>query len=442
MLMSDRSFGIRLAGRRGEYSSWGAVTIKGDDSLHNTGQSTFAEKVKNKVPLLFAIWLFVTVLAPHQDLYKVFFHGILIPALLVLLFTRRSGINWRDPFLLVSLAFFAYASLSTFVIGSGPVGDHVRAFRWGLEITFGLLLFYVWMPHVIRSPRWWALAFLWAALSGALSALIIFIFYLELDGRLWGLGALHNPIQAGSILLAYFAIGHFMLARVSSSFTRSEIILLVVSLTSVCLAVLFSESRGPIAAMVLYLAYLGVLVLAKMPGLRGLWVVGTVLVTIAGVVVVFYGGDNYLHQLLDRGASSRLEIWRGYLEYPPDSWWVGFGAGTPYGVLPAAEAYWIPNGVPVTHAHNLFIGTLAETGIIGLCFLMTMIGLLLKSVIKYQSGMEEKVGLLALMGLVLVLNMTSSHTVISSIKAVWLFLWVPVVFVWFWVRYRDGSNAS
>ncbi|MBD3640085.1 MAG: O-antigen ligase family protein [Marinobacter sp.] len=412
-------------------------------SLNRVSQSTFAEKVKNRVPLLFAIWLFVTVLAPHQDLYKVFFHGILIPVLLILLFTRRTGINWRDPFLLVSLAFFAYASLSTFIVGSGPVDEHVRAFRWGVEITFGLLALYVWMPHVIRSPRWWALLFLWAALLGALSAVIIFVFYLDLKGRLWGLGALHNPIQAGSILLAYFAIGHFMLARVSSSFTRSEIILLGASITSVCMAVLLSESRAPIGAMALYLVYLGVLLLVKAPGIRGFLVVGAVLASIAGVVVLLYGGDSYLQQLLGRGMSYRLDIWRGYLEYPPASWWVGFGAGTPPDVLPAAEAYWIPKGVPVTHAHNLFIGTLAETGIIGLCFLVMMIGLVIRSVVKCRASMEEKVGLLAILGLVFMLTLTGSHTVVSSIKAVWLFLWIPVVFVWFWsVGGRESHSAS
>jgi O-antigen ligase len=414
-----------------------------DGSLNKALNSSFAEKIKNKMPLLFAIWLFVTVLAPHQDLYKVFFHGILIPTLLILLFTRRTGINWRDPFLLVCLAFFTYASLSTFIVGSGPLDEHVRAFRWGVEITFGLLALYVWMPHVIRSPRWWARLFLWAALLGALSAVVIFVFYLDLRGRLWGLGALHNPIQAGSILLVYFAIGHFMLSRVSSSFTRSEIILLGVSLTSVCLAVLLSESRAPIGAMALYLVYLGVVVVVKAPGIRGFLFVAPFLATVAGVVVLLYGGDSYLQQLLGRGMSYRMDIWSGYLEYPPASWWVGFGAGTPPDVLPAADAYWVPNGVPVTHAHNLFIGTLAETGIIGLCFLMSMIGLVMRAIIKRKASMEEKIGLLALLGLVFMLTLTGSHTVISSIKAVWLFLWIPVVFVWFWsARERLNYPAS
>ncbi|MDO3723210.1 O-antigen ligase family protein [Marinobacter sp. chi1] len=410
-------------------------------SVNKVNRKTFAERVSSKVPHLFSIWLLLTVLAPHQDLYKAFFHGILIPTVLILLFTRRAGINWRDPFLLVSLAFFAYASISTFVVGFGPMSEHVRAFRWGVEITFGLLALYIWMPHVVKSPRWWAYLFLWCGLFGALAAVIMFVFYFDLRGRLTGLGALHNPIQAGSILLVYFAIGHLLLTSVRSGFTKGDKALLAASLASVCLAVFLSESRAPIGAMVVYLMYLGVLVLVKASDMRSFLAVSVVSAVVAWIVVALYGGDAYVQQLLSRGASSRLEIWAGYLQYPPASWWFGFGAGTPPDVLTAAEAYWIPNRVPVTHAHNLFIGTLVETGIVGLCFLATMIGLVVRSIVISRAGMEEKIGLFALLGLVFMLTLTGSHTVISSIKAVWLFLWVPVVFILFWSD-RDGVTRS
>ncbi len=319
----------------------------------------------------------------------------------------------------------------------------MRAFRWGVEVTFGLLALYVWMPYVVKSPGWWAHLFLWSALFGALAAVIIFVFYVGLVGRLWGLGALHNPIQAGSILLVYFALGHFMLTRVGRSFSKNEKILLGASLTSVCVAVLLSESRAPIGAMLLYLVYLGGLQLFRKPGVGEVLAVAGIASAIIGAVALLYGGDSYLQQLLSRGMSYRMDIWTGYLEYPPTSWWVGFGAGTPADVLPAAEAYWAPNGVPITHAHNLFIGTLAETGIIGLSFLLVMIGLVIKGIVKLGVGVEEKLRLLGVLGLVFLLTLTGSHTVVSSIKAVWLFLWIPVVFLWFWtIRHRLSCPAS
>ena len=192
--------------------------------------------------------------------------------------------------------------------------------------------------------------------------------------------------------------------------------------------------------MILYLIYLAALQLFRKPDMRDFLAVGGTAAAIVGAMALLYGGNDYLQQLASRGMSYRLDIWAGYLEYPPNSWWFGFGAGTPPEVLPAAEASWIPNGVPVTHAHNLFLGTLAETGIIGLAFLLVMIGLVVTGIAKRIVGAEEKIRLLGLLGLVFLLTLTGSHTVISSIKAVWLFLWIPVVFVWFWtLRHRFVS---
>jgi len=87
-----------------------------------------------------------------------------------------------------------------------------------------------------------------------------------------------------------------------------------------------------------------------------------------------------------------------------------------------------------------FFRNSGETGIIGLAFLLVMIGLVVTGIAKRIVGAEEKIRLLGLLGLVFLLTLTGSHTVISSIKAVWLFLWIPVVFVWFWtLRHRFVS---
>lgn len=399
----------------------------------------FSENLKSKMPVFLVIWLFLTILSPHQDLYKVFFHGVIIPCLLVLLFSGNTGINWKSPFLLVSLAFFAYASVSTFIVGSGPLSSHIRALRWGVEVSFCLLALYVWVPKIVNSPRWWGAIFLWLALLGAVAAIVNFIFFSDLQGRLSGLGALHNPIQAGSILLVYFSIGQFMLVTSVSGHSKKERWLYFISFISVFVATLLSESRGPIGAMLLYFAFLGVLKLIWRPRVVEIVAVSVLAGVAVGTVLLLYGGDNYLEQLLDRGMSYRLDIWVGYLEYPPQSWLFGFGAGTPPSELPAAQAYWVPNGHPITHAHNLFIGTLAETGVIGVFLLAFMIILVVASVLKRGESLEEKIRLLGILGLVFMLTLTGSHTVISSIKAVWLFLWLPVIFVLFWPIYRQSG---
>lgn len=413
----------------------------GEGQVMSSERRPFGSKVKDKMPLLLVIWLFLTVLAPHQDIYKVFFHAIIIPSLLILLFSKKSGVDWKDPFLRISLVFFAYAAVSTFIVGSGPIDEHWRAFRWSIEVTFGLLALYVWMPDVVALPKRWGKLFLWLALVGSWSSIIIFVFFMGLQGRLEGLGTLHNPIQAASILLIYFALGQFMLNRCTHVLSRGEKFLIFASLVGVCLAVLLSESRAPIAALIVYLVFLGGLRLLNRPRIVEILLAAFLVCALVGAVLVLYGEKAYFDQLFNRGMSYRLEIWSGYLDYPPSSWWFGFGAGTPPSALPAAEAFWIPNNIPVAHAHNLFVGTLAETGIIGLVFLMAMIGLLVAGVLRQASSAQEKVRLLGVLGLVLLLSMTSSHTVISSIKAVWLILWVPVIFVHFWpTGNRQGNH--
>ena len=393
----------------------------------------FAHKVQRATPWLFAVWLFLTVMAPHQDTYKVFFHAVAIPSLLVLLFARLSGINWRDPLLVVALVLFFWAGGTTFVVGSGSIDEHVRAARWALEITFGVLVFYVWLPKVVESPQWWGRLFLSLSILGGLGAFVNFALVEELRGRLSGFGALHNPIQAASVLLVYFAIGQFLLRhKHSSAEVRGDKVLIFSSAVIVSIAVLLSESRAPIGALILYFGFLGTLRFIERPRLRDVVPVLLILAVPLAAIYSLYGDGEYVHQLLDRGMNYRLEIWAGYLNYPPESWWLGFGAGTPPAALPAAEAYWIPNDVLLTHAHNLFVGTLAETGLIGLGLLAAMICVLVWTVLRMNAGADEKLRLFGILGLVLVLSMTSTHTVVSSIKTVWLSVWVPVLFVYFW----------
>ena len=90
----------------------------------------FSQRVERSMPVLLMIWLLLGVLAPHQDTYKAFFYLFMVPAGLILLCCGRAQINWKDPLLLIALVFFAYAGITTFIVGLGPVESHLRALRW------------------------------------------------------------------------------------------------------------------------------------------------------------------------------------------------------------------------------------------------------------------------------------------------------------------------
>lgn len=410
--------------------------IGGQQAINeHTGSEPFSRRVEQKMPLLLAIWLFLSVLGPHQELYKVFFHGIVIPAVLVLLFSGRLVSIRRDPLFWVSIAFFSYAAITTFIIGLGPIDGHLRALRWAIEAAFCLLALWAWMPDVVRRAYWWARYLLVITLAAAVAAIVKFVIFEDMQGRLSGLGGLHNPIHTGGVLLIYLAISHFVLLREKKAWiTPKDRWLLLFATLGVGLTVLLSESRGPIGALLIYGLFIGCLQLATRPSLKlTIWA----LVGGAGVVAVvagLYGADTYLDQLLARGSSYRIEIWRGYIDYPPDSWWLGFGLGTEAWYVPAVEAYWKPNNIPVGHPHSVFIGTLVETGIIGSMFFLCMVGLLVSSIVTSAGPTQDKLRMFGILGLIFILSFTTGQGVISSIKTLWLTLWFPVAFIWFWTR--------
>ena len=393
---------------------------------------TFADRVAGKMPWLFAIWLFLAVLGPHQELYKVFFHGVVMPALLILVFSGRLAHLRPGPLLTTAVVFFAYAGITTFFVGLGPLENHLRALRWCVESTFLLLALWLWMPAVMGNRLWWARYLLWLALLGALAGIVRFVFLDDLAGRLSGLGGLHNPVHTAAVLLVLFAMGHMVLAETGYPRKWLDRTLALISFVLVCVAVLMSESRAPIGGMVVYSVFLVVLGLFARPNWKQAFVYGVALLLVVVAVTLIYDPEQFVDQLMARGLSYRLEIWKGYFLYPPDSWWVGFGLGTEKWYVPAVEAYWEPNQLPVGHPHSVYIGTLVETGIIGSMFLFAMIAMLIRNVCTCPLKRTTAVRLLGLLGLVFLLTVTVSQGVISSAKALWLYFWLPVSYVWFW----------
>ncbi len=405
----------------------------------------FSQRVKQNIPLIFVIWLLLTVISPHQDLYKAFFHLVIVPAGFILIVTRQSGISWKDPFLRISLVFFVYAGITTIFIGLGPIENQLRALRWSVEIVFGVIAMFIWMPYVIQKPERWGRFFLGIAFIGAMAAILTFIFYSNFEGRLTGLGALYHWVTVAYILLLYFALGHFLLQKNAEKLSFNDKALITSSFFAVGLAVLLSQSRISIAALAVYTLFIGTVAAVRRPKAMG-YIALTILL---GGMVLFlllryiYGVEGYIDRLMVRGMSARIDLWTGYLLYVPDSWLLGFGSGTAPEFHPATEGYWKPNNLHISHPHNLFLGTLVDTGVIGLGFLSALIILLIKAIFKYAATTEQKIRLFGILGLIFILTLTGSQTSISSIKAVWLYLWIPVIFIWFWCHKEvDPQNNA
>jgi len=398
-----------------------------------------SEWCEQKGLLLFAFWLVLTIFAPHQDNYKHFFHIVIIPVVLVLIFTRNSRISWKNPLLIFAFAYFAYAGITTFIVGSGPIGDHFRALRWCVELTACFLALSIWLPKIIENKHRWARFFLVLALSGSILSLFRFSYFLQYSDRLSGFGALHNPIQAGSVLLVYFALGHFMLSRVQNYAARTDKVLVFMAFWSVATAVVLSGSRAPIAALLVYSVFLVGLSLFNKTSRT--YEVALTLLTffLAGLMIVYWYGAGALYQdLMARGFSFRLDIWKGYLIAFKDFIWFGVGLGTQPEQLTEAVKYWQSQGMHTGHhPHSVYVGIFVKTGIVGAMFFVMMTGLLIFKLFNSKVSADEIIRLVGILSLVFLLTLTASQGLISSIKAVWLYLWLPVLFVWYWCEHSE-----
>lgn len=387
-----------------------------------------ARKIIQALPFLVLIWLLVSVVGPWKDLYKTVFHALVIPATLV---TWRYAIGLRvlrDPFIRVVGVFCIYVGISTFLVGPGSLANDLKILRWGVESFFSVIALWICVECLRDAPALWGRLFLGACVVGAGLG---FLFWD--GGRVEGLGALSHPIQGTSILLAYLAMGCFLLTQSVPRWRWEDCLLIFLGCSSVASFAFLSQSRGPILAFCIYF-----FVLLPFTTGRNLKLTVSLLVLVlilSGAVIEWHEGlDSFLNGLIERGDSKRLEIWKGYLLFPPDSLFLGYGAGTEPEQMHAAAEFWRPNNYIVTHAHNLWLGTYAETGIIGVLFLVAIFGMLTWVAVTRAREWGEIAGLLGIIGLVLMLTFTDEHTLVLSMKPIWLFAWLPMVLVWQWTR--------
>lgn len=396
---------------------------------------------QEKLPSLFLIWLLLTVIAPHPDLYKAWFHLAIAIPLLVLLPWRRLVIDLGDRFFQVSIGFALYAALGSLIISDADVSGHLHALRWSLEAGLLVLLLFLALPSLLTNPLYLGRFFLGCALMGSIASLIIYGLFEQFGSRLYGLGALSNPVQAGSVLLAYLVIGSFLLWRQHQELKRTDQALLLSSLALSLIAIFLSESRGPILAMILAIVYVFLVGAFTHRAWKTLMLTAVTIAAAGVAVLMFFGFDGLVQSMLERGMSHRPTLWSALLGYLPDSVLLGHGAATDLTTTAAGEQIYRETGFTEFHAHNLFIGTFVALGLIGLSFLAALLIMVVKTIVSCRGNVESKLYMLGILGVMVVLCITDTYTLIISAKAVWLFTWLPLVFLWLWAR-RENQIAQ
>lgn len=381
------------------------------------------------LPILFAGWLLLSITTP-EEVYRTFFHALIYPLTVFLLIRRDSGALWRDSFVRLFLVFCGYMAVTTWFLGDGPVGDDVQASRWGLEAALGMTAFFLWMRSVVSRERLWGKWFLSLALVGALGGLLSSVPGIVAGARIEGLGAMGHSIQGASIAIIFLAAGLFLTFDSQRGSSRADLLLAFVSVILVCTFVMLTQSRGPLISLIFYLVFFAVLQCFQHRRLLTIYLFILVSACVIGVVHWLMGLNVFLDHLLARGASYRLDIWTAYLTYLPESFLFGNGAGMDFELTAASRLCLEPIGLDGFHPHNIWLGAFVETGLVGILMQAGLVFLAILAVLRSRFLVTRKLHLLAILGLFLLLTFSDEYTLLISLHPIWLFGWLPLVFVW------------
>lgn len=397
---------------------------------------------QRRLPSLFLVWVALSAISPHPDLYKAWFHLALGIPVLILMTMGRLRLDTQDTLLRVCGGLLLYTTASSFIISQADWGRHLHALRWSVETSLLVLVLFIALPPLLRKPLFLARFILSCVLLGGLSALILFGVLNDFSGRLYGIGALYQPIEGVSVLIIYLCMGAFLLWHKRHSLNWKDLALLFTALVTTCLCTLLSGSRGPTLALALAIAYCLLVnsIVHRHWKILFLTIISLILALVS--VLWLYGTDEFIQFMVERGTSYRLLLWTAHLQYPPESLLFGHGAATDLEATVAGVEIFAASGLGTAQPHNLLIGTFVQTGLIGLGLLLALFGTVLNGIYTATTSRNSKLYMLGIFGTVIMLVTTNTYTMIISVKTMWLYTWLPLIFLWLWSQSTRKSDHS
>lgn len=398
-------------------------------------------KLVDWLPLLFAVWLMLSVTMP-DTVYRAFFHILIYPLTIYLIVDKDNKIIWKDNFVRLFTIFCAYMAITTWLAGNNNLLGNIQASRWGLEAFLGMLAFWLWLQNIISHPRLWGKLFLLITLIGTVSALLSSKTEILANTRIGGIGIMEYPIQGASISITLLAIGIFLTFANGKPTKKTDKSMAFFSILSVCTFVALSQSRAPQITLLFYLVFLGLYTSYNNRNILTIYFIGSLFISLIVSIHWFVGFDLFFEQFKERGMSYRLDIWMSILEHPPESILLGHGAGLDFSHTNAAKNGLSHLEFEVKHAHNIWLGAFTEMGIIGVTTQFFLVAMPIFAVQRSKLQFTMKVHLMAILGIFLLLTMSDEYTLLISIHPIWLIGWLPLVFVWSWCRCEQLHNIG
>lgn len=277
-----------------------------------------------------------------------------------------------------------------------------------LWITVNLLVFvavsgYLWCSHAAEVDRYLP----WLAGLAAAAALVSTLaWYWDNPfpgSRLVPLGAMHHPNKSGAVY------GLFLVLCIQLGITaRSRRGLYVLAAAILGCLVVFTQSRTALAA-----TCVGVVIIL---GWRAL--VPVAIGTALSWTLVASNPEEWWARVVS--FSFRPGIWEAVIADMSGHWLLGLG----YLVDPHVEAY----DMVFNHAHNGYLATLRDGGLVGLTLLLAVFGAALWQAARIWRDRSERIYLALLLYGMTCISMDFDRLLVQP-KEMWLYLWLPLALV-------------
>lgn len=360
------------------------------------------------LPLGYLLLLCALFFLPGRSMLHKLYYGLFSIPTLIALCTRPSELKGllREPIFVAMLLFCTWAIVS--LAWSPPVESVLGEIKTPLHT---LMLFAgCTLLARYRSDTLQPLIFCAAivALLASIFNLYVFAHHHIPDSRMVGAGAFDNPLLSSHVF-GFFCVYWLWL---SMTCRRYQMLWLSVPAMTIMLAALIATgSRTPLVALTLAALWLSFICWNR----RSLMLLAGMTIGGSTVIVLFS------QMLLERGSSSRFDLWRLALEQIANHPWIGHGYNASLSLDPGI-------GFLLEEPHNFTLGVLYYVGIFGL-----LPWLFMQAWALFKSWKLRATPLLILASTWLAFGigagLTEGGGIISRPKEHWFLLWIPLALI-------------
>ncbi|WP_438951190.1 hypothetical protein [Porticoccus sp.] len=194
---------------------------------------------------------------------------------------------------------------------------------------------------------------------------------------------------------------------------KLTVTLLLVALTVFLITLVLTHTRWAIAGTLFFGFAMVALSPIKNRNKLLLIGLGTLLLVTAGILLA-----PLIEAYIEKGQSSRLDLWTGYLK-AFHHYWLGHGHGTTIYIAEGRLAGWYAY-------HSVYLGALLSGGIVGLGLLLLMMLTVLFTGWKLRANPYAVVATV-LFAFACAMGLLNLDSVISKPRGYWLIFWLPLI---------------